>query len=57
MISVRLAGQFDSQPASACGRNFQIAIFLDSVNMINVQLCMMVALSGILVTHCPTNSL
>ena len=29
---------------SVSGKNFNIAIFLDTVNMINVKLCMMVVL-------------
>ena len=29
---------------SICGKNFNIVIFLDAINMINVKLCMMVVL-------------
>ena len=39
MISVRLAIQL-----AVGGRNFNVAIFLDTINMINVKLCMMVEL-------------
>ena len=39
MISVRLAGQL-----SVYGKNFTIVIFSDTINMMNVKLCMMVVL-------------
>ena len=41
-------GQPDEQPASRvsiCGKNFEFAIFLDTINMLNVKLCMMVILT------------
>ena len=43
MISVRRAGQPASR-LSACGKNFNVAIFLDAVNVINVKLCLVVVL-------------
>ena len=39
MISVRLADQ-----VSVCGKNFNVAIFSDTINVVNVKLCMMVIL-------------
>ena len=39
MISVGPAGLL-----SACGKNFNVAIFSDTVNVINVKLCMLVEL-------------
>ena len=39
MISVRPAGR-----ASVCGKKINIAIFLDTINMMNVKLCTMVVL-------------
>ena len=39
MISVRPAGRL-----SKCGKNFNVAIYSDTVNMINVKLCMVVVL-------------
>ena len=39
MISVRLA-----HPVSVCGKNFNVVIFSDTINTINVKLCMMVVL-------------
>ena len=52
MISVRLAGWTDRRTAgwlanrvSEYGKNFNVAIFLDTINMINVKLCMMVILT------------
>ena len=38
MFSVRPDG------VSVCGKNFNVAIFSDTINMINVKLCMMVVL-------------
>ena len=40
MISVRPASGL-----SVCGKNLKIAIFLDTMNMINVNLCIMVGLT------------
>ena len=37
MISVRPAGQ-----VFVCGKNFNVAIFSDTINMINVKICMVV---------------
>ena len=42
MISVRLAGQLAECLYMA--KNFKAAIFLDTLDMINVKLCMMVVL-------------
>ena len=39
MISVRPAGQL-----SVCGKNFNVAIFLDTISKINGKLCMIVVL-------------
>lgn len=39
MISVRPAGR-----ESLCGINFNVAIFPDTINMVNIKLCMMVVL-------------
>ena len=39
MISVRLAGW-----VSICGKNFNVTVFSDTINMINVKLCMMILL-------------
>ena len=36
--------QWYASQLSVCGKNFYIAIFLDTINMINVKLCMMVVL-------------
>ena len=44
MISVRPAGQLADCPY-VCGKNFNVAIFSDTVNMINVQCGTMVALT------------
>ena len=40
MIGVRPAGKL----YIVCGKNFNVAIFSDSINMINVKLCIMVVL-------------
>ena len=40
MISARPASQLSTH-----GKNFNVAIFLDTVNMVNVKLCMMVVLT------------
>ena len=39
MVSVTPAGR-----VSVCGKNFNVVIFSNTVNMINVKLCMMVVL-------------
>ena len=39
MVSVKPAGQL-----TICGKNFNFVIFSDTINMINVKLCMMVVL-------------
>ena len=39
MITVRPAGR-----VFVCGKNFNVAIFSDTINMIHVKLCMMVVL-------------
>ena len=39
MISVMPSDQF-----SVCGKNFNVAIFSDTLNMINVRLCMIIVL-------------
>ena len=44
MVSVRLAGQ-----QIVCGKSCNVAIFLDSMNMMNVKFCMMV----VLIEHYP----
>ena len=40
MISVRPACRL-----SVCGKNFNVAIFSDTINMVSVKLCMMVILT------------
>ena len=45
MISVRLAGPTGGQ-LSGCGKKFNGAVFSNTINMINVKLCMMVVLIG-----------
>ena len=40
MISVRLASCL-----TVCSNNFNLAVFLDTVNMINIKLCIMVVLT------------
>ena len=42
MICVMLAGH-PAGRVSVCGKNFNVAIFLDTIDIINVKLCMMVA--------------
>ena len=39
MISIKPAGQL-----SECGKNLNIAIFCDTINIINVKFCMMIVL-------------
>ena len=41
MIIIRPAGR-----VTVCGKNLNVAIFLDTINMINVKLCIMVVLTG-----------
>ena len=43
MISVSLASLLDGQ-LSICGKNFNVTIFSDTMNMINVKLCIVVVL-------------
>ena len=38
-VTVRPSGR-----VSVCGKNFKVEIFLDTINMINVKLCMIVVL-------------
>ena len=42
MICVMLAGHPAGQ-VSVCGKNFNVAIFWDTIDIINVKLCMVVA--------------
>ena len=43
MMNVRPAGQ--ASRMSICGKNFNVAIFSDAMNIIYVKLCMMVVLN------------
>ena len=50
IYSVRSANHPAGQ-VSVCGKDFNVAIFSDTVNVINVKLCMIAALIGLYPFH------